>query len=83
MICVLARTPRIRAAIQRNFPHVVAFGEDLRLASLEPLAIDKAAWLERLRTPAVTDYLGRARMRLVSDFIEKAAPRRRCRSGPR
>jgi spermidine synthase len=74
MICVLARTPRIRAAIQRNFPHVVAFGEDLRLASLEPLPIDTATWLERLRSPAVMDYLGRSRMRLVADFIEKAAP---------
>jgi hypothetical protein len=74
MICVLARTPRIRAAIQRVFPHTVAFGDDLRLASLEPIPIDKAAWLERLRDPDVADYLGQARMRLVAEFIEKAAP---------
>jgi len=73
MICVLARTPRIRAAIQRVFPHTVALGEDLRLASVEPIPIDKAAWLERLRDPRVTDYLGQARMRLVAEFIEKAA----------
>ncbi len=74
MICVLARTPRIRAAIQRAFPHVVAFGEDLRVASLDPLPIDTASWLERLQQPHVVDYLGRGRTRLVQEFVEKAAP---------
>jgi spermidine synthase len=72
MICVLARTPRIRAAIQRVFPHTVALGPDLRLASLDPIPIDKEVWLARLDDPQVIDYLGKSRTRLVAGFIEQA-----------
>jgi hypothetical protein len=76
MACVLARTPRIRAAIQRVFPFTVTLGDDLTLGSLSPIPIDVETWLERLRSPDVVDYLGGARTRLVAEHLAKAQPGR-------
>jgi hypothetical protein len=74
LICALVRTPRSRAAMHHVFPHRVSFREDLILASAEPIDIDREAWLARLRSPRVVDYLGLARTRAVSEFIERAQP---------
>jgi spermidine synthase len=70
--CVYARTPRIRAAIQRVFPHAVALGEDLMIAGMDPIPIDKATWSARLQSPRVVEYIGSARTRLIAEFIEMA-----------
>jgi spermidine synthase len=74
LCCVYARTPRIRAAIQRVFPFAVALGEDLRIASMDPIPIDKAAWTARLQSPRIVDYIGSARTRLIAEYIEMARP---------
>jgi hypothetical protein len=72
LICVLGKTQRILSTMQRVFPFTVAFREDLLMARAEPIELDTATWLARLRSPHVVDYLGKARMREVAAFIEKA-----------
>ena len=72
--CVYARTPRIRAAIQRVFPFTVTLGEDLLLASPEPIPIDKPTWRARLSSPRVVEYIGQARAHLIGEFLEMAQP---------
>ena len=72
LVCVLAKTPRIRAAVQRAFKYVVYFREDLLLASPDPIVIDKDLWLGRVRSQHVIDYIGKARMRELVGFIEQA-----------
>ncbi|HET7746165.1 MAG TPA: hypothetical protein VFM29_02625, partial [Vicinamibacteria bacterium] len=74
LICVLAKTPRIRAALHQVFPHTVMLREDLLLASPQPIPLEKEAWLERLRSPHMVEYLGRARTQLVAGFVENAQP---------
>jgi predicted membrane-bound spermidine synthase len=74
LVCVVAKTPRIRAALSRVLPYTVTFGrEDLILAGAEPIHIDAAAWLARLRTEAVIDYLGRGRVREIAALVRQAA----------
>ena len=73
LMCVLAKTSRIRAAAQRAFPYAVAFREDLLLVSSDPIVIDKEAWLERLRTPHMIEYFGKARTREIADFVRGAS----------
>lgn len=74
LICVLARTPRIRAAIHQVFPHTVMLREDFLLAGAEPIPLEKDVWLARLRSPHMVEYLGRARTQLVAGFVENAQP---------
>ncbi len=72
LMCVLGKTSRIRAAAQRAFPYAVAFREDLLLVSAEPIVIDKEAWLEKLRSPHLVDYFGKARTREIAEFVRGA-----------
>ena len=72
LICALARTPRIRAAMATVFSHRVSFREDLILASPDPIPLDPGAWQARLRSSRVVDYLGLPRVRAVVGFIEAA-----------
>ena len=77
LVCVVAKTPRIRAALSRVLPHTVTFGrDDLILAGAEPIHVDTAAWLARLRTDPVIDYLGRGRVREIAGLVQQAAPGR-------
>lgn len=74
LVCVVAKTPRIRAALSRVLPYTVSFGrEDLILAGAEPIHIDAATWLARLRTEPIIDYLGRGRVREIAALIQQAA----------
>lgn len=87
LMCVLGKTSRIRAAAQRAFPYAVAFREDLLLVSAEPIVIDKEAWLEKLRSPHLVDYFGKARTREIAEFVRgavyaKLPERGQCRLGP-
>ncbi len=77
VMCILAKTERILAAVRRVFPYAVAFREDFLLVSSEPIVIDKELWLERLRSPRMVNYLGRGRTREVAEFVRAAiyAPR--------
>jgi predicted membrane-bound spermidine synthase len=74
LVCVVAKTPRIRAALARVMTHTVSFGrEDLILAGPEPIHIDREAWIARLRGAAVVDYLGRGRVREIVGLVRQAA----------
>jgi predicted membrane-bound spermidine synthase len=73
LMCILARTARVREAVLRVFPYRVSFGSDLLLVSSSPITIDKDAWLARARSPRFTDYLGKARTREIAGFIRAAA----------
>ncbi len=74
LVCVVAKTPRIRAGLSRVLPYTVTFGrEDLILAGAEPIRIDSTAWLARLRTEPVIDYLGRGRVREIAALLKQAA----------
>jgi predicted membrane-bound spermidine synthase len=72
VMCILAKTDRILAAVRRVFPYAVAFREDFLLVSSEPIVLDKELWLERLRSPRMVDYLGKGRTREVADFVRAA-----------
>lgn len=73
LVCVVAKTPRIRAALARELPYRVTFGrEDLILASAEPIHVDTDAWLARLRTAFTKDYLGGGRVRELAGLFELA-----------
>jgi len=72
VMCILAKTDRILAAVRRVFPYAVAFRADFLLVSSEPIVIDKELWLERLRSPRMVEYLGRARTREVAEFVRAA-----------
>jgi spermidine synthase len=73
LVCVLARTPRIRAAVQRALPFTVTFGRvDLFIASAEPIHLDEDAWLSRLTSRRVIDYLGKARVREIAALVKTA-----------
>jgi spermidine synthase len=78
LACVYARTPRIKAALARVFPHTVLIGKDLMVASLNPIEIDMQTWIDRLWSRHVTDYLGKPRVRWVRDVHLKTA-----RPGPK
>jgi SAM-dependent methyltransferase len=72
VMCILAKTDRILAAVRRVFPYAVAFREDFLLVSSEPISLDKDLWLERLKSPRMNDYLGKARTREVAEFVRNA-----------
>jgi predicted membrane-bound spermidine synthase len=74
LVCVLARTPRIRAAVQRALPFTVTFGRvDLFLASAEPIHLDEEAWLSRLQSRRAVDYFGKARVREIAALVRTAS----------
>lgn len=72
LMCILAKTDRILAAVRRVFPYAVAFRPDFLLVSPEPIVIDKELWLTRLRGARMIDYLGKARTREIAEFVRAA-----------
>jgi hypothetical protein len=68
LIFALVKTARVRAAVRRAFPYCVRFGDDLLLASPDPIVIDQQAWLSRARSAHVVDYL-RFRTRNLAEVI--------------
>jgi predicted membrane-bound spermidine synthase len=76
LACILARTPRIRASFRRAFPYVIGLGENLVVASAEPIPLDREGWIARARSERVMDYLGKARAREVAAFLARGAPER-------
>jgi predicted membrane-bound spermidine synthase len=72
LFCALAKTPRIRAAVSQAFAHTVFFREDLVMGSADPIPVQKELWRQRLWSPRMLDYLGKARVRQVLEFVEAA-----------
>jgi hypothetical protein len=70
-MCTWAPRARIEAAAQRAFPHAIKVGKFLVLSN-DPLPVDIDAWLSRLRSERVTDYLGEAPVRSIEPLLESA-----------
>jgi hypothetical protein len=73
LMCVLAKTSRVRAGVRRAFPFAVRLGDDLLLVSGDPIVIDKPVWLARARSAFVVDYLGGFRTKQLAEVVDWAA----------
>ncbi len=59
LMCTWSPTPRTRATFLRAFPHAIEVdGGVILIGSNEPIAFDRDAWLSRIGSKAVADYLG-------------------------
>jgi len=65
LMCSWAPTPRVEATFRQAFPHVMRFEGSILVGSNERVAIDRDAWIARLGTKEVVDYLGEGMARLV------------------
>jgi predicted membrane-bound spermidine synthase len=73
LMCVLAKTPRVKAGVRRAFPYVVRLGDDLLLVSGEPIVIDQQLWQRRARDPELLEYMGGFRARQLAEVASWAA----------
>jgi predicted membrane-bound spermidine synthase len=73
LMCVLAKTPRVRAAVRRAFPYAVRLGDDLLLVSGEPIVIDQETWQRRAKDAVLIDYMGAFRARQLAEVASWAA----------
>jgi SAM-dependent methyltransferase len=59
LLCAWVPTPRVRHGLLRAFPHVLSFeGESVLIASNDPIDVRPSVWADRVRSEAVTRYLG-------------------------
>ena len=73
VMCTWAPTPRVARTFAAAFPHVLSVAEGrVLLGSGTPLAVDVAAWSQRLDRADVRAYLGAARAERVRAHLEKA-----------
>lgn len=71
---ILATTPRMRATMRATFPHIVDFGDNAFLVSPDPIVLDREQIAARLQSERTANYIGKARMREVRAFFERAHP---------
>jgi predicted membrane-bound spermidine synthase len=70
VVCTWAPTPRVAATFARVFPYILrSGGHTILVGSYDPLPYDRPTWVERLLSPAVSDYLG---PKGVADALELA-----------
>jgi predicted membrane-bound spermidine synthase len=75
LMATWAPTSRVRASFARAFPYVLEFGKgELLVGSLDRIPLDRAAWADRLRSAAVTAYLGEGRAGEVMALLRTARP---------
>jgi spermidine synthase len=75
LMCTWSPTPRVYATFKAAFPHVVSLsGGALLVGSNEPIAIDPAAWRQRLLEPRVFSYLGERLYHEVWALLQTTAP---------
>lgn len=75
ILCSWAPTPHIFAALAEAFPYLIGTPNRLIvLASNEPIAIDLAAWRERLDSDAVAAYLGDGPRAKILNRMSKVQP---------
>ena len=73
VMCAWAPTPRAARTFADVYPHVLSVAEGrVLLGSESPLAVDVAAWSQRLDRADVRAYLGSARAERVRAHLEKA-----------
>jgi hypothetical protein len=75
LMCTWAPTPRVRASFARAFPYVLEFGGgEVLVGSPDRMSLDVRAWTDRLRSAAVTAYLGEGRAGEVLALLRTARP---------
>jgi spermidine synthase len=75
LMCTWAPTARVRASFARAFPYVLEFGKgELLVGSPDRIPLDLPAWRDRLRSAAVTAYLGEGRAGEVMALMRTARP---------
>jgi spermidine synthase len=75
VLCTWGPTARVRRTFLRAMPHVLELADgSILLGSNRPLALDLAAWEERVRSDAVRSYLGDDRAREVRSILQTARP---------
>jgi spermidine synthase len=73
LVCTWAPTPRVRATFLAALPYAVELGQGAVLVgSRSPIALDPAAWHERLFTPANAAYLSPGRVADVWEALRQA-----------
>jgi spermidine synthase len=73
LMCSWTPTPRIRRTFRHVFPYVLTVeGGGTSLGSNEPLAVDLAAWRQRITSPEIVAYLGAEAAADVAQRLEKA-----------
>jgi hypothetical protein len=74
-MCTWGPTARVRRTFLRAMPHVLELADgSILLGSNRPLALDLAAWEERVMSDAVRSYLGDDRAREVRSTLQTARP---------
>jgi spermidine synthase len=74
IICTWAPTDRVYASLTRAVRYVVGGGA-VMIGSNEPIPFDPAAWNQRLRTPAVSAYLGPGAVDATAHLLGQMQPR--------
>ena len=74
VICTWAPTPRVYSAFTRAVRYVVGT-EDILIGSNEPITYDPSAWMARLQSPAVAEYLGPTGVRDAGRLLGRIRPR--------
>ena len=74
VICTWAPTPRIYASFLRAMRYVVG-RDDVLIGSNEPIVHDPDAWEARLRSPAVSAYLGPGSLADTAGLLRQLRPR--------
>jgi spermidine synthase len=73
IMCSWTPTPRIRRTFRHVFPYVLSIeGGGTSIGSNEPLALDLAAWRQRITSPEVVAYLGAEAAADVALRLERA-----------
>jgi predicted membrane-bound spermidine synthase len=75
VLCTWGPTPRVRRSFVKALPYVLELADGLILVgSNQPLALDLAAWEERVMSEGVRAYLGDDRARDVRNYLRTARP---------
>ena len=75
VLCTWGPTARVRRTFLRAMPHVLQLVDgSILVGSNRPLALDVAAWEERVMSDAVRSYLGDDRAREVRSILLTARP---------
>jgi spermidine synthase len=73
IVCMWAPTPRVRRSFAAAFPHCVEFQHGtVMVGSGQPMPLTVRTWAKRLKSPAVSAYLGEGTTGLVLDALWSA-----------
>jgi spermidine synthase len=75
LLCTWAPTARVYATFVSAMPHVIGIGDrQILIGSNEPLDLDAPAWMARLQSAAVREYLGAEGVGHAQWVLERLEP---------